>query len=100
MVQLTNLPTTPASAALAGRRGAAPADPVARYRVVAESWMEDAHGLSELRAEGAEVELTDAQANFLLLSGQIEPVAPIVPAAAVAPARAAPPKPAVRPDQA
>lgn len=68
MVTLTNAPAATGTA----RKRRAAAEPTARYRVKAESWMEDARGLNELRAEGAEIDLTEAQANFLLRSDQIE----------------------------
>lgn len=45
-----------------------------RYRVTTECWMEDSAGRNALRREGDEIELTDAQAEYLRLTGQIERV--------------------------
>ncbi|XWN29959.1 MAG: hypothetical protein ROR55_21055 [Devosia sp.] len=47
---------------------------MADYRVMVSCWMEDSSGLSKLRAEGDVIDLTDAQANYLKLTGQVEPV--------------------------
>ncbi len=63
------------------------------YKVLAEGWLEDARGNGALRKKGEKVDLTADQASYLLVSEQIEKIAP-APTPETAPAG----KPGKKPD--
>lgn len=53
------------------------------YTIKAEGWLEDAAGIGAHRMKGQTVSLTAVQAEYLLMSGQIELKAPKAAAAPV-----------------